>query len=193
MERDATSHAPRRRLLRVETSEERLLVAILAAGLVFLGFSAVQAAVGTGSHASRARAQAAAARQAPLTTTSTLAPAPPAASVPTTVTTGLPGPAPSASPPVVHMLAVRTEPRVPDASFSFAGTTFTTDPRSGVALLLISGDEHDRLVTDPAHQLTVTTPAVPLWRGRAVFTGWAGPVRPDGALDTAVATFLVGR
>ncbi|HEY7136425.1 MAG TPA: hypothetical protein VIB48_15325 [Acidimicrobiia bacterium] len=89
------------------------------------------------------------------------------------------------------MLAVRTDPPIPDASFSFAGTTFTSDPRSGVALLLISGEEHDRLVTDPAQELTVTTPAVPLWRGRAVFAGWLGPVRPDGPLDMAVASFRV--
>jgi hypothetical protein len=189
VEGDRTDDAPRRRRLRPETGEERVLVGILAAGLVFLVFSVAQAAKGSHTHRPRSRP---AAQVASAPAVSSSAVPTPRATATSGTTAGTVPPTPSPRPaPLLHMLEVRTEPPVPDASFSFAGTTFTSDPRSGVALLLISAEEHARLVGDPPHELAVTTPVVPLWRARAVFAGWAGPVTPDGSVDTAVARFRV--
>jgi hypothetical protein len=89
------------------------------------------------------------------------------------------------------MLIVQTLPAVPGAKFSFAGTTFASDPVTGLAQLLITQDEHRRLMADRAYQLSLLTPTVPLGRGRAVFTGWSAPGTFSYGIDTEVATFAI--
>ena len=98
-----------------------------------------------------------------------------------------------AVPPATWMLIVQTLPAVPGAKFSFAGTTFVSDPVTGLAQLLIAQDEHRRLMADGAYQLSLLTPTVPLGGSRAIFTGWSGPGTFSYGIETEVATFELVR
>ncbi|HZR14836.1 MAG TPA: hypothetical protein VFC33_16480 [Acidimicrobiia bacterium] len=115
------------------------------------------------------------------------------------LTTAVPRAAAATSPPAAatlprgtELLDVRTVPPVAQASFTFAGTRFTTDPATGNAWLLVTDGEGRALAADRAGRLVSTAAAtIVLGPGlRARFTGWSD-VAQTADVVTRTAMFEV--